>query len=275
MGNRGRKNKVSRRLGYNARGKVWVGKKKKWRRKGRFQEAKGPKTHQAQPRNPRHRVTNPERKEERKIKVQRGKKPIRRKDGYRNELKVKKGRQRRYGGIRRSSRRKPRKEERKGRQRVEQRRNRRLRKGRSPEGRERKHETSRRSQVERRADRRRRRGGRVRSVQEARDYIEHGKVWRRTEGEEGRKEERVKEKGKVVNPGQGRKREEGRWRKRKGQREELRGEEGKGEGRREYRGVGYREVDYQTGRRWVYRKPYSGERVVPKGRKRTRKDRRG
>jgi hypothetical protein len=96
-----------------------------------------------------------------------------------------------------------------------------------------------------------------------RDRIEAGQIWRR--GEDGARVDRVKWEGKTLKPGQGRKVDEGRWKARK---EERRGKLDRPEGERQ--AAPYREVDYMTGRRVLYRAPKSGEVVVPKGRKRTR-----
>ena len=92
MGRKRQKYKICWRLGYNARMKDWSGTKKKWKRKGRYQKGKG------YPRNPRQRVNNTDRKEENRgsAKVTRRKKPRRRKDEYRNQLKLRKVRQIRY-----------------------------------------------------------------------------------------------------------------------------------------------------------------------------------
>lgn len=107
--------------------------------------------------------------------------------------------------------------------------------------------------------------------------MEHGKVKRRNGGQR-LNEERVRHPGRELEPGQGRKREEGTWRKRKPKRERRR----VGVEEREWtkdpldqKAGGYREVDYRSGTRRRIRVPYSGERVVPKGRKRTRSQRRG
>lgn len=250
------KYKVCAQLGYNGRIRRWYGKKRKWEKGKLFRKSDNGSGVAVI--NPGKSVSNEDRRKGKSRK--RGR--IRIKDEYRNVLRRRKGRKRRYGGRKIDRYNRYRKEQRKERKRKKKGKDRGRRKG-EREGNVKKDE-SRLSKVEIRADIRRWRSGRVKSVQISRDLISHGKIKRLNK--RGEEEGRVKWKGKRRKPGEGREVEKETWKKRK--------EGGKGRiGVKEYEKQAgkYREVDYVAGRRYVYRRPRSGEVVRPKGRKLTRK----
>lgn len=286
------------RLGYNARRRIWFGKKRKWEKNQRFQEASGRKG-KPQKVNPTKGLRNEERlegvmgqtyvqggrKEGKGRKTQNRKNPRRMKDTYRNKLIRRTGRKRRYGRIPRERLQKQRRKQRERQKEAKNQMNRRYRKGEWRVGnkgtrgeqekvtkvtREKRTE-SRFGGHERRVDVRRWRSGRVQSLQTGRDLVEHGKVeWR---DETGRNRGKVKWEGKRRKPGQGRKVEEETWKKRKEQgvvKYEKREEEGNGR-KYERKGIQYVEADYVSGRRWVHRKPKTGEIWMPEGMERTRR----
>lgn len=227
-----RRYKRSQRRGRNPTRKVWVGKKEKWKKAKLYQEGRVV--------NPSVQVSNEERR-----KVKETKRVTRRKDGYREKLRRRKGRKRRYGGRKQG--------------RVEKKRE-----GRKKKRKKGRIKETRNRERERRVDVRRWRSGRVETLGKARDRIEDGKVREVKVNEEGKVEygKEEKWKGKRVKPGKGRKIEEKTWkgRKEKGRRRRKKEE-------RERQGSKAREVDYVSGRRRRYRRPRSGERVYPKGRK--------
>lgn len=227
-----RRYKRSQRRRRNPTRKVWVGTKEKWKKAKRYQEGRVV--------NPSVQVSNEERR-----KPNETKRVTRRKDGHRDQLRRRQGRKRRYGGRKQrriQKRREERKKERK--------------KGRRKETRYWKRET--------RVDVRRWRTGRVKTLEMARDRIEEGKVREVNVTGEGKREygKEVRWKSKRVKPGKGRKIEEKTW---KGRKENGRERMGKEE--RERQGAKAVEVDYVSGTRRRYRRPRSGERAYPKGRK--------
>jgi len=259
------KYKVCGRLGYNAKMRAWFGKKRKWQkrkvfREGNQGEGKGKDRVSVQTVNPGRGVRNEERRKGKGEK--RGKTRVRMKDEYRSILRRRKGRQRRYGGVKMDQFRKYREKQRGKYKRRKNRRDRKRRKGRR-EGKQRGKE-SRLSQVETRVDVRRWRSGRVPTLERGRDRIEHGKVLE-VNGE-GEVVGKVKWQGKRRRPGEGREREREGWKAVKGKAKAVleRGEY-------EKQAAKYMEVDYITGTRYRYRKPRSGEVVRPKGRKLTRR----
>lgn len=227
-----RRYKRSQRRGRNPTRKVWVGTKEKWKKAKLYQEGRVV--------NPSVQISNEERRKPKETK-----RVTRRKDGHRDRLRRRQGRKRRYGG---------RKQRRLKGYRAERKKER--KKGRRKETRYWKRET--------RVDVRRWRSGRVPTLQMGRERIEAGKVWGVKVTEEGKVERRKEEKwqGKRVKPGYGRKVEEKTWKGRK-----EKGRERRGKVEMERQGAKAREVDYVTGRRRRYRRPRSGERVYPKGRK--------
>lgn len=279
------------RLGYNARRRIWFGKKTKWEKNQRFQETTGRKR-KPQSVNPTKGVRNEERLEgvmgKSSEKGKGRKNPRRMKDTYRNKRIRRTGRKRRYGRIPRERLQKQRRKQRERQKEAKNQMNRRHRKGewrlrtktrgseeesktRVTKYTKEKREESRFGGHERRVDVRRWRSGRVTSIQMGRDLVEHGKVeWR---NEEGRSRGKVKWEGKRRKPGQGRKVEEETWKKRKEKgirKYEKREEEGNGR-KYERKGNQYREADYVSGRRRVHRKAKTGEIWRPKGRERTRR----
>lgn len=263
-----RKYKVCGRLGYNGRMRAWFGKKRKWQkaklfREGNSNEAKGKLrgSNGVQVVNPGRSVSNEERRKG-KGEKRGGKSRVRMKDEYRSILMRRKGRQRRYGGVKMEKFREDRKKQRRSLKESKKRGDRERRKGRRKGNLEAK--ASRLSKVETRVDVRRWRSGRVPTLQMGRDLIEHGKIQR--VNEEGEKVGKVKWQGKRRNPGEGREVERETWKTRKGKAkavlevEEYEKQAGK-----------YMEVDYVTGRRYMYRRPKSGEVVRPKGRKLSRR----
>lgn len=227
-----RRYKRSHRVGRNPTRRVWVGTKAKWKKANRYQEGRVV--------NPSVQVSNEERR-----KVKETKRVTRRKDGYRDRLIRAKGRKRRYGG-RKQRRVQPYRESRKKER----------KKGRVKETRLWKRET--------RVDVRRWRSGRVPTLGRARDRIEDGKVVeiRVNEGGDVERGEEAKWQGKRVKPGYGRKVVDSTW---KGRKPQVRARRGRAELERQ--GSKAREVDYVSGRRRRYRRPKSGERAYPKGRK--------
>jgi hypothetical protein len=254
------KYKVCGRLGYNARMRKWFGKKRKWQKAKVFRSGKRRegKTKGSGVVNPGRSVTNEAR---RKGKGQtRGR--VRIKDHSRRILMRRTGRKRRYGGVKLDSFRSYRNTQRTTYKQRKNRRDRDARKGRrrKEEGRK----VSRLSRVETRVDVRRWRSGRVVSLQMGRDLIEHGKIQRVKDS--GERDGRVKWQGKRRHPGQGRQVERGTWKTRKEQAKNLilTPEYDK-------EAAKYREVDYVTGTRYLYRQPYSGEVRRPKGRNLSRR----
>jgi len=276
------KYKVCGRLGYNARRRIWFGKKRKWEKAKRFQESLGRKGKEDSV-NPTKALTNQERLEGGRGESRgKGRKTQRRrKDTYRNKLNRRTGRKRRYGRIPRKTLQRGRRKERRRQKGWKNQVNRRYRKGewtREKRGRDQNQRArnqrnqSRFGTQERRVDVRRWRSGRVQTIQRARDRIEHGKVeWR--EGRTGVERGKVKWEGKRRKPGQGRRVEETTWKQRKEEgREKYKKREEEGKGRKyERKAVQYLEVDYVTGRRRVHRRPKSGEIWMPKGRQRSRR----
>jgi hypothetical protein len=261
MGRKRSKLKVCGRLGVNAYMRTWFGKKKKWEERKRFwKEPKQDNSEEVQ-------RVNPGYKGERQRRLTGGRKrgSNRRKDETASILELKKGRERRYGGVDLKERREYKQERRKERTQRYRKLSRQNRKGRprNLKGEEKKREDWRRGGNERRVDVRRWRAGRVDSVQAGRNRIEKGKVRRRNE--EGKEVGRVEHRGKTLKPKQGRKREEAVWKQRKKEREKKiqTPEMGK-------YGCGHREVDYLTGIRRVHRRPRSGDLIYPKGRERNR-----
>jgi hypothetical protein len=191
-------------------------------------------------------------------------KVIRIKDGYRRRLSTTTGRKVRYGGVKGKRRKGKRRKERESYKKRKNKVSRRGRKGRwQKTTRKEERKGSRFGYGERRADVRRWRAGRVKTIYMGRERIEEGKVEYRKE--RGESQGKRKWQGKVRKEGEGRKREEGTWKKRKEERvEKVKKEEG------ERKAAKYREVDYVSGTRRVYRKPQTGEIWMPKGRKRSR-----
>ena len=115
----------------------------------------------------------------------------------------------------------------------------------------------RRRRQERRVEVRRWRSGRVDTVARAQERVEKGKV---------RKRHRSSERTVVASgrerrhPGEGRQREPGTWKKRKGGRASRRGD-----GHHAATGVPYAQRDYVAGRRILVRRPKSDEVRVAKG----------
>jgi len=252
------KYKVCGRLGYNPRMRAWFAKKRKWEKAKLFRKGKGNDGKGRKIVNPGKGVRNEERRKGQGEK--RGR--VRMKDQYRSILRRRKGRQRRYGGVKMDQYREYRKKQRRVWKKNKIERDRGRRKGRV--GGRRRGKISRLSKVESRVDVRRWRSGRVPTLQMGRDRLEHGKV--RLLNKEGEREGKVKWKGKRRKPGQGRERERETWKKRKGRGkavlevEEYEKEAGK-----------YMEVDYVTGTRYMHRRPLSGEVVMPKGMNRSRR----
>lgn len=254
------KYKVCGKLGYNAIMRIWHGKKRKWEKAKLFQKRneRNPSRGRSKVRNPGRSVENEDRRTGKRERS--GKKGvIRMKDQHRRILMRRKGRQRRYGGVKAGKIREEREKQRKEYKEV---RNQEDRRGR--QGKERGQKESRLSRVETRVDRRRWRSGRVPTLQIAKDLIEHGKIKRLNE--HGEQEGKVKWQGKRRHPGEGREIEERTWkgRKRKGQVRAEREENEKQAGK-------YMEVDFITGTRYLHRNPKSGEVVIPKGRKLSRR----
>lgn len=254
------KYKVCGRLGYNAMMRIWHGKKRKWEKAKVFRQTneRNQRRGGSQVRNPGRSVENEDRRTGKRERS--GKKGVvRMKDQHRSILMRRKGRQRRYGGVTVG---KVRDEREKQRRQYKEERNQEDRRGRHGEKRGQKE--SRLSRVETRVDRRRWRSGRVPTLEMAQDLIEHGKIKRLMEN--GDKEKKVKWQGKRRNPGEGREIEEKTWkvRKRKGLGRARREENEKQAGK-------YMEVDFITGTRYLHRNPKSGEVVIPKGRKLSRR----
>lgn len=219
-------------MGRNPTRRVWVGTKAKWKQAKLYQEGRVV--------NPSVQVSNEERR-----KVKETKRVTRRKDGYRDRRIRTQGRKRRYGG-RKQGRIQGYREKKKGER----------KKGRVKE--------TRRWERETRVDVRRWRSGRVPTLGRARDRVEDGKVVEIRLTEEGSLErgQEARWQGKRVKPGQGRKLEDATWKARKPKVRERRGRV-----ERERQANKAREVDYVSGRRRRYRRPKSGERAYPKGRK--------
>lgn len=285
------------RLGYNARRRIWFGKKRKWEKSRRYQEgSQTGRKGKPQKVNPTKGLRNEERLEGvmgqsygkttgKGGKGQNRKNPRRMKDTYRNKLIRRTGRKRRYGQIPRERLQKQRRKKRERQKEAKNQMSRRYRKGewrvptkgkRGEKEREAKETREKRTESrfgshERRVDVRRWRSGRVQSIQTARDLVEHGKVeWR---DETGTSRGKVKWEGKRRKEGQGRKVEERAWKKRKEQRVTKYGKrEEEGNGRKyERKGIQYVEADYVSGRRRLHRKPKTGEIWVPEGMERTRR----
>lgn len=255
------KYKVCGRLGYNARMRKWFGKKRKWEKAkvftlGKGREGRGSQGQVVNPGKPR---TNEGR---RKGKEQSGRGRVRVKDQYRGILRRRTGRKRRYGGLKMDRFRRYRSTQRTQYKQRKNRRDRERRKGRRKEGEGRK--VSRLNQVETRVDVRRWRSGRVVSLQMARDLVEHGKVERRSPL--GERKGKVGWKGKQREPGEGRQVEREAWKGRKGKASARIKDPSY-----EKQAGKYREVDYVTGTRYLYREPYSGEVRRPKGRNLSRR----
>jgi len=253
--------KVCGRLGYNARLRLWTGKKKKWEKLGRFYEDRdGGKRDSEQKKvvNPGVRLTNDERRGETNGESQKGKKGasmIRRKDVHGRIQSQKTGRKTRYGGVKRKTIRNDLYEQRKTYKESKSTYERRYRKGRRRQKDPRSHRIGR---TEVRVDRRRWRSGRVPTLQIGRDLVEHGYV--NHVNSDGSRGIVAKWQGARVEEGHGRKVNEGVWKKMKG----------RSRGRLEHdeyaKAAGsYIEVDYVTGRRVLLRKPKSSEVVIPKG----------
>lgn len=248
--------KICGRLGYNARLRRWVGKKKKWQTSGRF----SPKIAEEAPEkkkvvNPVVLYTNQERRAGGYGVKKRSRR--RRKDAHGRIQTQKTGRKVRYGGVKRTAIQKDLLEERKTYKKYKSMSERRYRKGRRTEsvGTRASH---RRSRTEIRADRRRWRSGRVPTLQMSRELIEHHHVHHVNEQGEVRKI--VKWQGSRVEVGHGRKIDEAIWKKVRSSAVKRREHEEYGRST-----AAYREVDYVTGRRVRLRKPEATEVVLPKG----------
>jgi len=268
--------KVCGRLGYNARLRLWTGKKKKWQKLGRFDNDRsqsGRSESNKQENEPKKvvnqgvRLTNVERRGERNgasegNKESHGKKTntrMRRKDVHGRIQSQKTGRKTRYGGVKRKTIRNDIQEQRKLYKGLKSANERRYRKGRRGQSQEKQlKQNHRRARTEVRVDRRRWRSGRVPTLQMGRDLVEHGHVSH--VNEDGSVGEVAKWQGARVESGHGRKVSEAVWKKMKGRSRSLLEHE-------EYAKTAapYREVDYVTGRRVVLRKPESTEVVMPKG----------
>lgn len=259
--------KVCGQLGYNARLRLWSGKKKKWQKLGRFYEEAGKDGDLKKIINPGVVLTNEERRGERfgagegRGQKESGKKTtrMRRKDVYGRIQSQKTGRKTRYGGVKRTTIRKDIHEQRKAYKALKSRNERSFRKGRRKRnGRARRKQSHRRARTEVRVDRRRWRSGRVPTLQMARDLVEHGHV--RHVNVDGTRGSVAAWQGARVAVGQGRKVDEVVWKNIKGRAKGLVEQEGYAK-----TAASYREVDYVTGRRVVLRKPGAGEVVMPKG----------
>lgn len=288
------------RLGYNARLRVWTGKKKKWAKQGRFykDEYKIPghiEGGEKRPRNPVSLLKNESRRgvtrRGHSISISSERSSIdaksddyqkemmitnligRRKDTHKEIRDQKRGRKRRYGGVKRDGIKKGIREEtdsyKKDKEKIESD----YRYGRredreggkannNEEGKYSSYATGkhRRWKTELRSDRRRWRSGRVKTLQRARDLIEHGKVLK--VDEEGKERKEVRWQGGRVKVGHGRKIKEEVWKKRK--KIETEDREKKGEENVKV-GINYREVDYITGLRVVLRKVGGNEVRIPEG----------
>jgi len=259
--------KVCGRLGYNARLRLWLGKKKKWEKVGRFadssvtQESTEGKE-QKKIVNPAVRWTNDERRGSERSKSD-GKKTrlkgqssrIRRKDVHGMLQSQKTGRKRRYGGVKRKNIRKDLREQMNSYKRFQSASERRYRKGSVQRGQK---ETHRRARTEVRVDVRRWRSGRVPTLQMSRELVEHGYVDH--VNEQGEITGVVKWQGSRVEVGHGRKVNEKMWKTVKGVSRRLVESDAYGKA-----AAGYVEADYVTGRRVLLRKPRSTEVVMPKG----------
>jgi len=247
--------KVNGRLGYNAMLRRWVGRTKKWEKHVMSEQSE---TNQVNIVNPTRRWTNEDRRGKTAKGKGQGKKNVRRrKDGHGRVQSQKTGRKRRYGNVPRKSVGKDLEEERKSYKGKKSERERKYRKGeRTRERRSR--ERNRRTGTETRVDVRRWRSGRVKTIQRARDLIEHNGV----SYVEGEKEKRsVKWQGDHLEVGKGRQIQKERWKRRK---EEVKKQVENP--RYEVSGMKYREVDYVTGRMVLIRNPLSDEVRIPKGR---------
>jgi len=273
--------KVCGRLGYNARLRLWSGKKKKWQKLGRFVEGE-----QKKGVNPVTILSNKERRGEanrrsngwRRGQQVKTKNPsrIRRKDVHGRIQAQKTGRKRRYGGVKTKRIRKDLQEQRKVYKESKALNERRYRKGRrrgefdlmnqtdrSRQSRRRGRvkqieQVNRRAGTEVRVDRRRWRSGRVPTLQMGRDLIEHGYV--SYVDEIGKRGKDVEWQGERLQVGHGMKIKEDVWKNLKRISRNLLEKE-------EYRKTArpYREVDYLTGMRVLLRQIGSNEVVIPKG----------
>ena len=264
-----RKYKVCERLGYNARLRLWSGKKKKWEKSGRFYEKA--KEGEVVKRNPlvfssneeRRRERNPYRKESMSERNQPKRSPMkkkrmRRKDMHRRGLRQKAGLKTRYGGLKREQLQKETGVQRDRYKAYKSEKERRYRKGMKDQEIMRTRQTHRLGKIEVRVDRRRWRSGRVPTLQMARDLVEHEKV--QYVNEDGTRGSVVKWQGAQLEVGHGRKIKETAWKQVKEKAKERVSEEAYA-----MTGVGYMEVDYVTGRRVLLRMPEENEVIVPKG----------
>jgi len=278
--------KVCGRLGYNARLRLWSGNKRKWHKRGRFVSEGEPKKVV----NPVVILSNKERRGDTNKRTTSRNQPSptknsgrrRRKEVHGRIQNQQTGRKRRYGGVKGKVIRKDLQEQRKSSKKLKSQNERRYRKGRrrgevdlvNQESQVEWIETSRgirrgrvkqtkpthrRARMEVRVDRRRWRSGRVSTLQISRDLIEHGSV--RYVDSTGVIGKEVEWQGARLEVGYGRKVKDEVWKTLKGKLRELVEKE-------EYAktAVKYREVDYVTGRRVLFRKVGSNEVVVPKGR---------
>ena len=267
------KYKVCERLGYNARLRLWSGKKKKWEKSGRFYEKakEGLSSKSVAQLNPLVFSSNEERRRERnpyrnqsmseRNRPKRSpmkKKMMRRKDVHRRGLRQKAGVKTRYGGLKREQFQKETGIQRDRYKAYKSQKERRYRKGIKEHQIIRTRQTHRFGRIEVRVDRRRWRSGRVPTLQMARDLVEHEKV--HYVNEDGTRGPVVKWQGARLEVGHGRKINESAWKQVKEKAKEQVSHEAYA-----MTSVGYREVDYVTGRRVLLRMPEENEVIVPKG----------